>query len=145
MADLGFVTMLKKGDVLERADVLKIMGMELDELHFGMLPPEVQLAGMIEKELHALGRHWTVKAFKGSVLILTDLQAFEHNKKRHRSGVKKFKRAIDGMAGVDISRFTSQERHEFDLASRKLSAQYIALKSARPTPMELLRPSPIGR
>ena len=82
MADLSFVGDLSKGDVIESADVLKIMMVDPNEDQTGAMPPDVQLAGMVERELHRIGLQWTVKAFKGTVQILTDLEAYDHNCKR---------------------------------------------------------------
>jgi hypothetical protein len=144
MARLDFIGRLAKGDVIENEDVLKIMGVDPNEERSGAMPPDVQLAGLIERELHRIGLQWTVKAFKGTVQILTDLEAYEHNCKRQRSGFRKYKRAIAGMEGVDTSHFSSQKRREFDLDSRRLSAQYMALKAVRVTPSEMLRPSKVG-
>lgn len=145
MADLNFVHELIKGDVIEQVDVLRIMGVDPDQVRDGSMPPDVQLAGMIERELHRNDLLWTVKAHKGSVYILTDAEAYEHNCKRQRSGYRKFKRAVTGMGGVDISRFSDEKRREFDLDSRKLSAQYMALKSVRVSPSEMLKPANFRR
>ncbi len=145
MADLNFVADLSKGDIIESDEVAKIMMVDPNEDHTGAMPPDVQLAGMVEKELHRIGLQWTVKAYKGTVHILTDLEAYEHNCKRQRSGYRKYKRAIAGMEGVDTSYFSSQKRREFDLDSRKLSAQYMALKAVRVSPTEMLKPANIGR
>lgn len=145
MADLYFVNQLVKGDVIEQVEVLRIMGVDPEQARDGSMPPDVQLAGMIEKELHRTGLLWTVKAHKGAVYILTDVEAYEHNCKRQRSGYRKFKRAVTGMGGVDVSRFTDEKRREFDLDSRKLSAQYMALKNVKVSPSEMLRPAHIGR
>jgi hypothetical protein len=49
------------------------------------------------------------------------------------------------MEGVDTSYFSSQKRREFDLDSRKLSAQYMALKAVRVSPTEMLKPASVGR
>jgi hypothetical protein len=49
------------------------------------------------------------------------------------------------MGGVDISHFSTEKRREFDLDSRKLSAQYMALKTVKVSPADLLKPSPVGR
>jgi hypothetical protein len=145
MANLNFIDHLAKGDVIENEDVLKIMGVDPNEEQSGAMPPDVQLAGMIERELHRIGLQWTVKAYKGSVHVLTDLEAYEHNCKRQRSGYRKYKRAVAGMGGVDISHFSTEKRREFDLDSRKLSAQYMALKTVKVSPADLLKPSPVGR
>lgn len=145
MADLSFVGDLSKGDVIESEDVLKIMMVDPNEDQTGAMPPDVQLAGLVERELHRIGLQWTVKAFKGTVQILTDLEAYDHNCKRQRSGYRKYRRAVVGMGGVDTSYFSSQKRREFDLDSRKLSAQYMALKAVRVSPTEMLKPANIGR
>ena len=145
MADLNFVDRLVKGDVIEQGDVLKIMRIDSAQLRDGSMPPDVQLAGMVEKELHRIGLYWTVKAHKGAVHILTDAEAYEHNCKRQRSGYRKYKRAVTGMGGVDVSLFSDEKRREFDIDSRKLSAQYMALKCAKLPPSEMLRASNIGR
>ena len=145
MADLNFVDRLVKGDVIEQGDVLKIMRVDPAQLRDGSMPPDVQLAGMVEKELHRIGLYWTVKAHKGAVYILTDAEAYEHNCKRQRSGYRKYKRAVTGMGGVDVSLFSDEKRQEFDISYRKLSAQYMALKCAKLPPSEMLRASIIGR
>ena len=145
MADLNFVDRLVKGDVIEQGDVLKIMRVDPAQLRDGSMPPDVQLAGMVEKELHRIGLYWTVKAHKGAVYILTDAEAYEHNCKRQRSGYRKYKRAVTGMGGVDVSLFSDEKRQEFDMDSRKLSAQYMALKCAKIPPSEMLQASNIGR
>ena len=64
MADLNFVHELVKGDVIEQVDVLRIMGVDPDQVRDGSMPPDVQLAGMIERELHRNDLLWTVKAHK---------------------------------------------------------------------------------
>lgn len=143
--DLGFVDGLEKGDVIENDIVLQIMGIDEQESDRSSMPADVQLAGIIEREMHRFGQYWTVKAWKGAVYILTDAEAYEHNRKRQRSGYRKYRRAVTGMSGVDVSRFSDEKRQEFDLDSRKLAAQYMALKNAKVSPVELLQPARVGR
>lgn len=143
--NMAFVNSLRKGDTIEGEDILKTLGILPEDIELGSVPPEVRLAGKIENELHRLGKFWTVRASPGCVTVLTDHEAFQHNKKRHRSGVRKFRRALDGMKGVDTRKFTVQERTEFDLASRKIAAQYLAISRTKASPEELVTAVNIGR
>jgi hypothetical protein len=143
--DTGFVSSLRKGDAIEGTDILTHLGILPEDVEPGGIPPEVRLAGKIERELHRLGKFWTVSARAGCVTVLTDHDAYHHNRRRHRSGIRKFRRALDGMKGVDTRKFTTQDRDEFELVNRKIAAQYLAITQAKANPEAMVTPAKIGR
>lgn len=140
MIDSERLMRLRKGDVIEGGDVLLWLGMLEGDVRPGSVPPEVRLAIAIEDGLHKVGRFWTVKAVTGAVMVLTDAQALAHNVKRHRAGLNKFRRAVACVGGIDTKKMTSEEIRDFETFSRKISAQYLAIKSARSDPSAMVRP-----
>lgn len=143
--NMEIVKTLHKGDTIEGEDILKTLGILPENVEPGSIPPEVRLAGKIERELHRLGKFWTVRATPGCVTVLTDHDAFRHNQRRHRAGVRKFRRALNGMKGVDTRKFTTEDRAEFDMANRKLSAQYLAITQTRAKPEIMVSAVKTGR
>lgn len=143
--DKVFVNSLRKGDTIEGSDVLKTLGILPEDVEPGGIPPEVRLAGKIERELHRIGKFWTVRATPGCVTVLTDHEAFQHNQRRHRSGIRKFRRALNGMKGVDTRKFTTEDRMQYDMESRKIAAQYLAITQAKTDPSSLVTSAKPGR
>lgn len=142
---MEFVNSLRKGDTIEGEDILKALGVTADDIEHGSIPAAVRLAGKIERELHKLGKLWTVRATPGCVTVLTDHESFQHNRRRHRSGIRKFRRALNGMKGVDTRKFTSEDRMQFDMESRKIAAQYLAITQAKTDPSSLVTSAKSGR
>lgn len=143
--NLEIVGTLRKGDTIEGEDILKTLGILPEDIEPGSIPAEVRLAGKIERELHRIGKFWTVRARPGCVTVLTDYEAFQHNQRRHRSGIRKFRRALDGMKGVDTHKFTPSDREEFEAVSRKIAAQYLAISQTRTKPETLVSAAKVGR
>lgn len=143
--DIEFVNSLQKGDTIEGENILRHLGMMPEDVEPGGIPPEVRLAGKIERELHRLGKYWTVSARAGIVAVLTDHDAYHHNRRRHRSGIRKFRRALDGMKGVDTRKFSVQDQSEFDLVNRKIAAQYLAITQAKANPEIMVTTAKVGR
>lgn len=143
--NMEIVATLHKGDTIEGEDILKTLGILPEDVEPGSIPPEVRLAGKIERELHRIGKFWTVRARPGCVTVLTDHEAFQHNQRRHRSGIRKFRRALDGMKGVDTRKFASADREEYEIVSRRIAAQYLAIVKAKSSPEEMVSASKVGR
>lgn len=143
--DMDFINRLRKGDKIEGPQVLQLLGLRPEDVIPGSVPPEVRLASYLEKELHRIGRPWTVKASQGVVAVLTDYEAYQHNLKRHRAGVRKFQRSLAGMAGVETHTFRPEDRSECESAHRKIAAQYLAIKTVKVAPSSLVQPSKTGR
>lgn len=136
---------LRKGDTIEGDDILKALGILPEDIQPGGIPVEVRLAGKIERELHRIGRFWTVQARPGCVAILSDHDALRYNQRRHRSGIRKFRRALNGMKGVDTRKFSAEDRLDYDQTARKISAQYLAIMQTRTDPTQLVQAEKIGR
>lgn len=143
--NMEIVATLHKGDTIEGEDILKTLGILPEDVEPGSIPPEVRLAGKIESELHRMGKFWTVRARPGCVTVLTDHEAFQHNQRRHSSGIRKFRRALNGMKGVDTRKFALADRENYEIVSRRIAAQYLAIIKAKSSPEEMVSAAKVGR
>ena len=127
--DIKFAPSLKKGDVLDTATVASIMGLspedliDMEKLKLAALG----LKGHLEHALHRLGRLWTLQATNGTVRVLTDPEAVCYRKRQNTSGVRKVRRSVVGLQGVDVHNLNAVDRANHASALNRASAQASAL------------------
>ena len=127
--DLKFAQTLRKGDVIDTATVASIMGlspedlMDVDQLRMSAL----KLASALERALHKMGRVWTLQAKDGTVRVLTDPEAVNFRKRQNTAGVRKVRRSLTGLLGVDVHHLNAADRSSHSGALNRASAQAAAL------------------
>ena len=103
--DMKFANELRKGDVIDTSSVASIMqlpvedSMDIEQIKFA----SVRLMGLLERVLHKMGRPWTLQAKDGTVRVLTDPEAVVFRKRQNTTGVRKIRRSLVGLRGVDTN------------------------------------------
>lgn len=138
---------LERGSMIEGLAILEWLGEEADALNPHSPPPHLRLADRLERELHKIGRPWTVRAGQHEdddrtpyVRVLTDSEAVAFNARRHRYGLNKFRRALKCLKGVDKSQLEAREREDYDRLQHTVAAQCIAIHRADKDPAQFFRP-----
>ena len=127
----NFVSFLTKGDVLDTVEVANIMGLspedvlDIDKQRVAALG----LAHALERALHKMGRLWTLQAKNGTVRVLTDPEAVVYRKRQNGAGVRKIRRSVKGLQGVDTHLLNHIDRSDHANALGRASAQAAALDS----------------
>ena len=139
---------LSKGDTIDVETVVLLMGLSPDECldQDRLRLAALGLASAVERALHRIGRPWTVRAVNGTVRVLTDVEAISFRARQNRSGVRKIRRSVVGLQGVDTSALGAFDRCNHGNILGRASAQVAALNALgrRRDPSLMSQPVPVA-
>ena len=120
---------LEKGSVIPASTVEKV----INERRSGKRYSRASLAlqSHIERHFKKLGVTVTVIYRQDDLVILTDLEASEYNRRRFDLELKGARRAHRRGQGVDTSGFNSTDRDEHDLAVSRQAHVLVAIRKAQ--------------
>lgn len=130
------------GDIVGNTEIISMLGIEWDGDPRTFWRIQLKFRDLLENHLRKSGVKATCRIAKGGtgVEVCTARRALDYQIGRRRCGVRKVKRAHDGLEhGVDTSQFTPEEIAQFDREQRITVNRYLAVKS-RVDFIELLKP-----
>lgn len=125
------VTNLEAGHIIDQADCEQIIGFERAKRMYEYGFELMQLAEYVQSQLWKIGKQLTVVSHKGSIRVLTHVEASEYNASRFDNAIKKMRKCHKRLVAVNTNGFDRDSKNNHSMSLVKTSRILTAIKSTR--------------
>jgi hypothetical protein len=125
------VSNLQAGDIIEQENCEQIIGFQRAKKMYEFGFELMQLAEYVQANLWKIGKPLTVVSHKGSIRVLTHVEASEYNASRFDNAITKMRKCHKRLVAVDTNGFDAEAKGNHSLSIIKTSRVLTAIKSSR--------------